>query len=34
VQDIYIRKVERVGGQLYNVEFDSIKAMKDPGKSK
>jgi len=34
VQDMYIRKVERVGGQLYNVEFDSIKAMKDPGKSK
>jgi branched-chain amino acid transport system substrate-binding protein len=34
VQDMYIRRVERVGGQLYNVEFDSIKAMKDPGKSK
>jgi branched-chain amino acid transport system substrate-binding protein len=34
VQDMYIRKVERVGGQLYNVEFDAIKAMKDPGKSK
>jgi branched-chain amino acid transport system substrate-binding protein len=34
VPDMYIRKVERVGGQLYNVEFDSIKAMKDPGKSK
>jgi branched-chain amino acid transport system substrate-binding protein len=34
VQDMYIRKVERVGGQLYNVEFDSIKAMKDPGKQK
>ena len=34
VQDMYIRKVERVGGQLYNIEFDSIKAMKDPGKLK
>ena len=37
VQDIYIRKVERVGGkdgQLYNVEFDVIKNVKDPGKSK
>ena len=34
VQDIYIRKVERVGGELQNVEFDAIKAMKDPGKSK
>lgn len=34
VHDMYIRKVERVGGELQNVEFDSIKAMKDPGKSK
>ena len=37
VQDVYIRKVERVpsmGNQLYNVEFDVIKAVKDPGKTK
>jgi branched-chain amino acid transport system substrate-binding protein len=34
VQDIYIRKVERVNGQLYNVEFDVQKAVKDPGKAK
>ena len=34
VQDIYIRKVERVGGELQNVEFDVQKAVKDPGKSK
>jgi len=34
VQDIYIRKVERVNGQLYNVEFDVQKAVKDPGKTK
>jgi len=34
VQDIYIRKVERVGGELHNVEFDVQKAVKDPGKSK
>ncbi len=34
VQDIYIRKVERQNGQLYNVEFDVQKAVKDPGKSK
>ncbi|WP_247886834.1 ABC transporter substrate-binding protein [Azospirillum sp. SYSU D00513] len=33
VQDIYIRKVERVNGELYNVEFDSVKAVKDPGKA-
>ena len=32
VQDIYIRKVQRVGGQLYNVEFDVLKAVKDPGR--
>jgi branched-chain amino acid transport system substrate-binding protein len=29
-----VRKVERVGGQLYNVEFDVQKAVKDPGKTK
>ncbi|MEO6896743.1 MAG: ABC transporter substrate-binding protein [Caldimonas sp.] len=37
VQDVYIRKVERVpamGNQLYNVEFDVQKAVKDPGKAK
>jgi len=34
VQDIYIRKVEKVDGQLYNVEFDVQKAVKDPGKLK
>ena len=33
-QDIYIRKVERVNGQLWNVEFDVLKAVKDPGKHK
>jgi len=34
VQDMYFRKVEKVGGELYNVEFDKIPAMKDPGKAK
>jgi branched-chain amino acid transport system substrate-binding protein len=34
VQDVYIRKVERVDGKLYNVEFDTAKAVKDPGKGK
>jgi branched-chain amino acid transport system substrate-binding protein len=34
VQNIYIRKVERVGGQLYNVEFATIPDVKDPGKTK
>jgi len=32
VQDVYLRKVEKKNGQLYNVEFDVIKAVKDPGK--
>ena len=34
VQDIYIHKVERKDGQLWNVEFDVQKAVKDPGKLK
>jgi branched-chain amino acid transport system substrate-binding protein len=34
VQDVYLRKVEKKDGQLYNVEFDVIKDVKDPGKSK
>ncbi|MES2190879.1 MAG: ABC transporter substrate-binding protein [Pseudomonadota bacterium] len=33
VQNVYIRRVERVNGQLYNVEFDTIKDVKDPGKT-
>ncbi|MET0334330.1 MAG: ABC transporter substrate-binding protein, partial [Rhizobacter sp.] len=33
VQDIYVRKVERVGGQLWNQEFDVEKQVKDPGKA-
>jgi len=33
VQNVYIRKVEKKDGQLYNVEFDVIKDVKDPGKS-
>ncbi|MET0544424.1 MAG: ABC transporter substrate-binding protein [Variovorax sp.] len=34
VQDVYLRKVEKKDGQLFNVEFDVIKAVKDPGKAK
>jgi branched-chain amino acid transport system substrate-binding protein len=34
VQDVYLRKVEKKDGQLYNVEFDVIKSVKDPGKAK
>ena len=34
IQNIYIRKVERVGGELYNVEFATIPNFKDPSKLK
>jgi branched-chain amino acid transport system substrate-binding protein len=37
VQDVYIRKVERVpalGNELYNVELEGQKAVKDPAKLK
>jgi branched-chain amino acid transport system substrate-binding protein len=34
VQNVYLRKVERKDGQLYNVEFDVIKDVKDPGKTR
>lgn len=30
VQDIYIRKVERHEGELYNMEFEVLKAVRDP----
>ena len=30
VQNVYIRKVERVGGDYRNVEFDTIRDVKDP----
>jgi branched-chain amino acid transport system substrate-binding protein len=32
VQTVYIRKVEKVGGKLQNVEFDQVPDVKDPGK--
>src|SRR3954468_6377416 len=34
VQNIYIRKVEKVDGELYNVEFQTFEAVKDSGKTK
>ena len=34
VHNVYIRRVERINGQLYNKEFATIKDMKDPGKTK
>jgi branched-chain amino acid transport system substrate-binding protein len=32
VQNVYVREVKKVGGKLYNVEFDHFPAVKDPGK--
>ncbi len=32
VQNVYIRRVERQNGELYNVEFDTYDAVKDPAK--
>jgi branched-chain amino acid transport system substrate-binding protein len=33
IQNVYMRKVERVGGELYNVEFETITNVKDPVKA-
>jgi branched-chain amino acid transport system substrate-binding protein len=32
VQNVYIRKVERVDGELYNIEFHTIPNVRDPSK--
>ena len=34
VQTVYIRRVEKVGGELQNVEFDKIENVKDPVKGR
>jgi branched-chain amino acid transport system substrate-binding protein len=33
IQDIYIRRVERKNGELYNIEFETFPAVKDPVKA-
>jgi len=33
IQNIYIRKVEKVDGELYNVELQTFDAVKDPAKT-
>jgi branched-chain amino acid transport system substrate-binding protein len=33
VQTVYIRRVEKVGGELRNVEFDKVPNVKDPAKA-
>lgn len=32
VQTVYVRKVEKIGNEAYNVEFDKFENMKDTGK--
>jgi branched-chain amino acid transport system substrate-binding protein len=34
VQTVYIRRVEKVGGELVNVEFDKVENVKDPVKER
>lgn len=34
VHNIYVRKVERVGGQLVNTEVETVTDVKDPGKAR
>ncbi|HXM81235.1 MAG TPA: ABC transporter substrate-binding protein [Burkholderiales bacterium] len=34
VQTVYIRRVEKVGGELKNVEFDKVENVKDPVKAR
>ena len=34
VQNVYVRRVEKKDGQLWNVEFMTIKDVKDPGKTR
>ena len=33
VQNVYVRKVEKMNGQLWNVEFQTVPSVKDPGKT-
>lgn len=32
VQNVYVREAKKVGDKVYNVEFETIKEVKDPGK--
>ena len=32
VQTVYIRRVEKIGNEYWNVEFDKFTDVKDPGK--
>ena len=32
IQTVYVRRVQKVNGKLYNVEFEQVQNVKDPGK--
>jgi len=32
IQNVYVREAKKKGGKIYNVEFETIKNVKDPGK--
>jgi len=34
IQTVYVRRVEKVGGKLVNVEFDKVENVKDPFKAR
>ena len=34
IHNIYIRRVERLNGELYNAEFATFESVRDPGKSR
>jgi branched-chain amino acid transport system substrate-binding protein len=34
VHNVYVRKVERIGGQMWNTEIQTVADVKDPGKVK
>lgn len=34
VHNVYVRKVERINGQMWNTEIQTVTDMKDPGKAK
>jgi branched-chain amino acid transport system substrate-binding protein len=34
IQNVYVRKVEKRDGELYNAEFETVKDVKDPSKMK
>ena len=34
VHNVYVRKVEKINGQMWNTEIETVTDMKDPGKAK